>query len=69
MSEEMDHLALIGDPRTRAKEMLRPCAKCGHARCDHEHGHTDSTWCAIDMGGEQSDPCGCDGYVATKDGQ
>ena len=50
------------EQRSQVERWLRPCARCGHAQIDHQHAHTERTHCAIDMGGEQSEPCGCDAY-------
>jgi hypothetical protein len=46
----------------RLDRMLLACARCGHAEIDHRHDDPRHTRCAIDMGGEQCQPCACERF-------
>jgi hypothetical protein len=51
-----------GQLRTAVERMLRPCATCGHAEIDRLHHASTRTNCAVDLGGEQCQPCACERF-------
>jgi hypothetical protein len=61
MSKRIDEMS-ASELRTQCEAWLRPCATCGHASIDHRHHSSERTHCAVDMGGEKSEPCACNTY-------